>query len=155
MSLWFFLGLLLGSVLPALAADPAGQGYLFVAPGVITGGGDTDASIHFGGGGEGFIHKNIAVGGELGYAARWADLGGGLGVFSLDGSYHFARREKLSPFVTAGYSLGFRSGHTNLFNYGFGVNYWFKQRQGVRFEFRDHVNDTGHIVDFRIAYAFR
>ncbi len=140
---------------PAHAAEHSAQGYIFVAPGAFTGGGDSRASIHLGAGGEGFIHNNLALGGELGYAAPWRDLNSGLGVLSLDGSYHFLRSEKLSPFFTTGYSLGFRSGHTNFFNYGIGANYWFRERQGIRLEFRDHVNDSGHIIEFRFAFAFR
>jgi hypothetical protein len=136
-----------------LAQDYKGQGYVFVAPGFVTP--DTGAALHFGGGGEGFVYHDLAAGAELGYAARFSDFGGGLGILSLNGSYHFERDEKLSPFMTAGYSLGFHSGHSNLFNYGFGANYWFAENKGIRFEFRDHLNSVGHIVDFRIGFAFR
>jgi len=153
----FFLGfgavvLLASSQLRA--QDHQGQGYVFVAPGFVTAGG-TGGSLHFGGGGEGFVYHDLAAGAELGYVGRFSDYGGGLGVLSLNGSYHFLRDETLSPFMTAGYSLGFHSGHTNLFNYGFGANYWFKEHQGIRFEFRDHLNGSGHIVDFRVGFAFR
>lgn len=139
----------------AAAQEHNAQGYLFFAPGVITSPGSSTASLHFGGGGEGFLHKGIAAGAELGYLAPWSDFDGGIGVFSLDGQYHFARGERVVPFVTAGYSLGFHSGHINLFNYGVGANIWMRANKGLRLEFRDHVNSSNHYIDFRIGFAFR
>lgn len=139
----------------AAAQEHNAQGYLFFAPGVITSPGNSSASLHFGGGGEGFLHKGIAAGAELGYLAPWSDFDGGIGVFSLDGQYHFARGERVVPFVSAGYSLGFHSGHINLFNYGVGANIWMRANKGLRLEFRDHVDSSNHYIDFRIGFAFR
>jgi hypothetical protein len=139
----------------AAAQEHSAQGYVFFAPGVITSPGSSSASLHFGAGGEGFLHKGIAAGAELGYMAPWSDFGGGLGILSLDGQYHFARGQRVVPFVTAGYSLGFHSGHVNLFNYGIGANIWMKSNRGIRLEFRDHVDSSNHYIDFRIGYAFR
>lgn len=147
--------LAMASATLALAQEHNAQGYVFFAPGVITSPGSSSASLHLGGGGEGFLHKNIAAGAELGYVAPWSDFGGGLGIFSLDGQYHFARGQKVVPFVTAGYSLGFHSGHINLFNYGVGANIWTSRNRGLRLEFRDHVDSSNHFIDFRIGYAFR
>ncbi len=148
--------LLVGASAPIAAAqEHNAQGYLFFAPGVITSPGSSSASLHLGGGGEGFLHKGIAAGAELGYLAPWSDFDGGIGVFSLDGQYHFARGERVVPFVTAGYSLGFHSGHINLFNYGVGANIWMRANKGLRLEFRDHVDSSNHYIDFRIGYAFR
>ena len=143
-----------GAVLAA-AQEHNAEGYLFFAPGVITAPGNSTASVHFGAGGEGFVHKGIAVGGELGYLTPWRDFDGGVGILSLDGQYHFSRGEKVVPFVTAGYSLGFRSNHANLFNYGVGANIWMKHNKGLRLEFRDHVDSNNHFIDFRIGFAFR
>jgi hypothetical protein len=147
--------LIVGSVTSAMAQEQNAEGYLFFAPGVITSRVNSSASVHFGGGGEGFLHKGFAAGAELGYLAPWRDFGGGLGIFSLDGQYHFARGQKVMPFVSAGYSLGFHSGHINLFNYGLGANIWMKHNRGLRLEFRDHVDSSNHYIDFRIGYAFR
>ncbi len=147
--------LMLASATRATAQEHNAQGYLFFAPGVITSPGSSRASLHFGGGGEGFLHKGFAAGAELGYLAPWSDFGSGIGVFSLDGQYHFARGQKVVPFVTAGYSLGFHNGHINLFNYGLGANIWMKHNRGLRLEFRDHVDSSNHYIDFRIGYAFR
>ena len=139
----------------AAAQEHNAEGYVFFAPGVITSPGSSAASLHFGAGGEGVLHKGIAAGAELGYLAPWSDFGGGLGIFSLDGQYHFARGQRVVPFVTAGYSLGFHDGHINLFNYGLGANIWMKANRGLRLEFRDHVDSSNHYIDFRIGYAFR
>ncbi len=135
-----------------------GAGYVFFAPGVLAGDGDSTASIHFGFGGEGLLYKGIGVGGDIGFLAPPQDLGAGIGVASLNGSYHFNRDKKLSPFVTGGYSIAFRNGIANGFNFGGGVNYMMRDRIGLRFELRDMIpNDcrTCHYVGFRIGFLFR
>ncbi|HEU5334964.1 MAG TPA: hypothetical protein VFU27_03320 [Terriglobales bacterium] len=155
MKCWLLVLLLVAGAGLAVAQQHSAEGYLFFAPGVITSPGNSTASLHFGGGGEGFLHKGIAAGAELGYLAPWKDFDGGIGLLSLDGQYHFNRGQKVVPFVTAGYSLGFRSGHENLFNYGLGANIWMRANKGLRLEFRDHVDSSNHYIDFRIGYAFR
>ncbi len=64
------------------------------------------------------------------------------------------------PFVTSGYTPMFRSGTTNGFNFGGGVNYWFREWTRLRLEFRDHVSinlgdTTGHFYEFRVGLSFR
>lgn len=61
------------------------------------------------------------------------------------------------PFVTGGYSLRIRAGVASAFNFGGGVNYWFKDRVGLRLEFRDHIShsDLNYFYGFRIGLAFR
>jgi len=159
------LGLFIASWIPAVAwaqatAEHKGQGYVFFAPGAVSPGGS--ASAHFGGGGEALVYKGLGVGGEIGYLTPWQSFSSGLGVLSADGSYHFLPRKrdaKVVPFVTGGYTLFFRSGSGNLFNFGGGINYWFRQRVGLRLEFRDHVwpssYQTEHYWGFRIGLAFR
>lgn len=141
-----------------VSAQSKGQGYFFVAPGGISGSGRTVSSLHFGGGGEGLLYKGLGVGGEIGYLGLARSLGDGFGVFSANGSYHFRTRSdrKLAPFVTAGYSLAFRSGTANMFNFGGGVHYWFCEKVGLRLEFRDHVwSREAHFWGLRIGVAFR
>src|SRR3989442_13643038 len=154
--IWFLL--LVPSV--ALAQDKTesrGHGYVFAAPGGTAPSGP--ATLHFGGGGEGFVYKGLAVGRELGYLAAARDLGTlGVGVFSANGSYHFQPKQKLDPFVTAGYSLVFREGTANFFNFGGGANYWMRDGMALRLEFRDHVNTgygTIHYLGFRVGLTFR
>jgi hypothetical protein len=84
-----------------------------------------------------------------------------MGTLSPDVSYHFRPRsgeQKLVPFVTGGYTLFFRSGTANGFNFGGGVNYWFREHLGLRLEFRDNVSTTDatvHWLGFRVGLAFR
>ncbi len=152
---------LLTAATSALAQDlPRGQGYVFFAPGAVSAGA-TQGTYHVGAGGEGFIYKGLGAGAELGYLSPWDTWRGGLGVASVDGSYHFRRPEKdakLVPFVTSGYTLMWHSGSANLFNFGGGVNYWFRKHWGLRLEFRDHVwpnSPTAHYWGFRVGLAFR
>lgn len=151
---------LLATLAVAQTTEHRGQGYLFAAPGGIAPNG-SDATLQFGGGGEGLIHKGLGVGGEIGYLTLARSFNRGFGIFSVNGSYHFTEATasgKVVPFVTGGYSLFFRDGHTNGFNVGGGVNYWFRERVGVRLEFRDQVVPEGrsvHYLGFRVGLAFR
>ena len=136
----------LGAVLLALIAATAGysqesykgQGYIFYGPGRAPGGGTL---LQIGGGGEGFLYKGLGVGAELGYLYAPGEFTYGLGLLSLNGSYHLnrSRQAKLWPFVTAGYSLAFRDGHASLLNFGGGVTWWMAEHVGVRMEIRDYV----------------
>jgi len=147
--------------MPAYAGSPGGQehhgqGYVFFGPGAWSLEGNRIGLAHFGGGGEALPYKGIGIGGEVGYFALWEDFSNGFGMVSLDGSYHFNRARKISPFVTAGYSAYIRNGHANFFNIGGGMNYWFHDRMGLRLEFRDHMREgAGHIFSGRIGLSFR
>jgi hypothetical protein len=135
-----------------------GQGYVFFAPGAIRGYGTSAGTFHFGGGAEGFVYKGLAAGSEIGYLAPWRAGRDGIGLLSLDGSYHLKRDAKVSPFVTGGYSLAFQNGHANAVNFGAGVNWWAGRHTGVRLEFRDHFETQYtevHYLGFRIGFAFR
>lgn len=157
------LGMCFLVLVPAMAAaqsadDRRAWGYGFVAPGSTSR--DNSATIHFGGGGEGLIHKGLGVGVEIGYLGPARSLGEGFGIFSANGSYHFVKPgsdQKLVPFVTGGYSLGFRTGFANGGNFGGGVQYWASDRFGLRLEFRDHVLSIGnvHFYEFRAGISFR
>jgi hypothetical protein len=134
-----------------------GQGYLFVAPGAYVGYSETAATMHFGGGGEAFLFKGLAAGAEIGgmWALRGSDL---LALFSADGSYHFSRGRKVSPFLTCGYSRIWGDGSANMVNFGGGVNWWLGEKKGIRLEFREHVyagSSHRQIAEFRIGFAFR
>lgn len=136
-----------------------GHGYAFGAVGGATG--SSDPLFHVGAGGERLLYKGFGVGGELGYLWVGESPDVGLGVLSADAQYHFlkaSRSGKVVPFVTGGYSLLFRSGALNGVNLGGGVNYWFKERVGLRFEVRDHFlpqNVDTHFVGFRVGITFR
>jgi len=130
------------------------QGYVFFAPGVETPG--RNGIAHMGGGGE-LLFNALGVGAEIGYQTPIRSFGNGIGVFSPNVAYHFMGG-KLSPFVTGGYSLFFRSGHANGYNFGGGVNYWMLDRTALRLEVRDNVlpgyRDV-HFLGFRVGLSFR
>lgn len=155
--------ILLACLLTVLSGTVAAQntdrshGYVFAAPGGTSfGGGGT---LHVGGGGEGVFKNGVGLVAEVGYLFPFEERGSGLGVFSINGSYHFSKSGKTAPFVTGGYSGFFRGGYANGVNFGGGVNYWFKERTGLRFEFRDNValgdGAALHFLNVRVGVIFR
>jgi hypothetical protein len=122
--------------------------------------GQTAMTLHLGLGGEAVVGKGIGVGAEIGaLGPRQHFSDAVVGLFSPNGYYHFVHDKKvrIDPFVTGGYSLLFRSGHINLFNFGGGATYWFHRHLGARFEFRDHVYTSGgtlHYWGFRMGLSF-
>ena len=90
--------------------QPRGQGYVFAAPGGQLSTTPQLGTIHLGGGGEGFLYKGLAVGGEIGYLAPFRGFKDGVGIAYINGSYHFGKRDgghRFVPFLTGGYSLAF------------------------------------------------
>jgi hypothetical protein len=113
-------------------------------------------------GGEVFVHRGLAVGGEIGYAApQWNFSGSSaLGMLSPDVSYHFlgrGNRRKVDPFVIGGYTLyvGDRTATQS------GFNLWATKHAALRLEVRnqDHIasfhSQSTHFVAFRIGATFR
>ena len=150
--------------LPLLAAAQTdefsrGHGYAYFAPSVTSPSSVTWA--HMGGGGEGFFTRNLGAGAEMGYLTPMQSWSSGVGTFSPNFVVRFRAKDgnnKIEPFVTGGYTLFFRSGADSGFNFGSGVNYWLKDRVGLRFEVRDNVwtqGGTVHYVGFRIGVTFR
>ena len=153
--------LLIGACLAVLPAQSS-HGYVFFAPGGATCCGHTAMTLQLGAGAEGVIGKGFGVGAEIGAVGVREAFGDSVvGVFSPNGYYHFVhgRDFKTDPFVTAGYTLIFRSGHANLFNFGGGVNYWFHSRLAARVEMRDQVHTSNgpslHYWGVRMGLAFR
>lgn len=158
-----FLLVLTGITLGA-AHGQSSNGYFFAAPGGATCCGSTLTTVQLGGGGEYVLGKGVGAGAELSaldVRQSLFALGGNtwMGVFSPNGYYHFVhdRSGRLDPFVTAGYTLLFRSGTANLFNFGGGAMFWFGDHLGVRLEFRDHLggNPTVNYWGFRFGIALR
>lgn len=133
------------------------QGYLFAAPGNI--GGTT--TLEFGGGGETDLYKGLGFGIDFGYLTFPKYLSAGVGVLSPNGRFAFRLSEnsRLVPYVTGGYSLFFRRGVANAFNYGGGMDYWFTEKYGLKVEFRNHVltNCSGNCNAYqvRMGVSFR
>jgi hypothetical protein len=155
-SLALFIGLLPLSLLGQGNQTQPGLGYFFFAPGIRSC--EREGTFHVGGGGEVSLAKGLGVGAEIGYLSSWKSAGSGIGILSLDGVYQFHRSRKTVPFVLAGYSLGFRSGVAHALNFGGGVNYWFREKVGLRLEFRDHIPTSEaycHFLGFRLGLSFR
>ena len=132
-------------------------GYVFAAPGVYIGNADSVATLHLGGGAEARVYRGLGIGAEIGGIAALQGSGGGLGLFSVNGSYHFEQKGKVSPFLTWGYSIVSGSGTRNLINFGGGVNYWLREGKGIRLEVRDHYYMDGsgrQLLGFRIGFTF-
>ena len=149
---------------PAIAFAQHSHGYIYVAPGAVTasllGARGSTATLQIGAGGEAILGKGIGVGAELGALFPRGNIEGSVGIFSLDGYYHFLHgQQKADPFFAAGYTLGFRGERANLFNFGGGVNYWFIPHLGIKAELRDQVwtpsNATVHAWGFRFGLNFR
>ena len=136
------------------------EGYAFVAPGALTAAGFTNGTLHVGGGAEHVFSSRVGLGAEIGAVGSWRNYHTAIGMFSVNGSYHFTDDRKIDPFVTGGYSLAFRSGSANFGNFGGGLNYWFRRRLGLRVEVRDHVHISSrtpnlHYWGVRFGVAFR
>jgi hypothetical protein len=154
--------ILLAVMAPLAAAaqnkEYRGQGYVFIAPGSF---GGERTTLHVGGGGERLFHKILGVGAEVGYLGFIQNPGQGFGVLSPNVYFHFmnaTKSGKFEPFVTSGYSLLFRDGAASAVNIGGGMNWWFKERVGLRVEIRDHAviaGGTPHFFGVRIGLAFR
>lgn len=155
----FFLSLGLAIAAGTLPAQPS-NGYIFFAPGGVSCCGHTAMTLQAGVGGEAVLWKGIGAGAEIGaVGTRQYFTDSVVGVFSPNGYYHFVHRKEATwdPFVTAGYTLIFRGGSANLFNFGGGVNYWFKPHLGARMEFRDQVYREYaalHYWGFRFGLVF-
>jgi hypothetical protein len=134
------------------------HGYVFFGPGGATSGGHTSSQMAAGAGGEFVTAPGIGLGAEIGAVAPWRDIDGAIGVGSVNGSYHFGRERRFVPFVTGGYTLFFRSGTANGVNIGGGANWWFRERLGLKLEFRDNIgtgNFDVHFWNFRAGLTFR
>ena len=149
---------------PTLSMAQRSHGYLFAAPGALTasilGARGSTATLHLGAGGEGIFGKGIGLGAEAGALLPEGQVEAVVGLGSVNGYYHFVHSEqKADPFVTGGYTVGFRGATVNLFNFGGGVNYWFISRLGVKVEVRDHLwtpaNATVHAWGVRLGLTFR
>ena len=109
------------------------------------------------GGGEIFLAKYFAVGGEGGFFDR-------LITVSANGSLHVVSAgDRMAPFITAGYSkMGIGDGEGpafNEWNIGARAEARIGEHPGVRFELRDHIRPdhrgTTHYGAFRVGVVFR
>jgi len=91
-------------------------------------------------------------------APNWSFNGNnGVGVVSLDGSYHFFNKKKIEPYVVGGYSpyYGDRTDTQNGFNIGGGMNLWVAKHAALRLEVRDQNHIRYFHSPFTRFVAFR
>lgn len=132
------LFLLAASALTASAQRYNGHGYFFYGLDAPNSG-NLAQLMSTGGGGEYFIYKGLAAGAELTYLFPRTEPRNGVGLASFNGSWHFVNRDHpraFVPFVTAGYTLGFRSDTASFGNFGGGATWWFALHAGLRTEVR-------------------
>ena len=121
------------------------RGYVFLGGGAYRHVTTNLGQRQVGGGGEALLYRGLGVGAEISSVVLTQQFRSpGLHfpnakLFSLNGSYHFRRNSKISPFATCGYSRGFGDDSFNALNFGGGIHYWFHKRIGLRLEFRDDI----------------
>ena len=174
------IGALIFGLLPCLAQAQSsdyskGHGYVFGGAGGQTYGG---AGVHVGFGGEAFFNRFVGVGGEVGYVGGSGRSASDAFVLSPNFVARFLAKDsknKVEPFVTAGYSLFYHGETEYLFglspspfrvhriengvNFGAGTNWWLRERMGLRFEFRDYIlirsYESIHFAGAHIGLTFR
>ena len=148
---------LLGASTQASAQNGSWSGYGYF--GAHSSPGNFGDLLSVGVGADAFLYRGLAVGADLGYMFPRTSGGNGIGLLSVNPSYHFTNKDRTNrfvPFVTGGYGLAFRSGTANLANFGAGATFWFVNRAGFRFEVRNYRNTTDSFTtQFRFALAFR
>lgn len=136
--------------------DRKAWGYAGGAVGVTAGDGSSLGFFHVLAGGEGLMAGGLGAAVDVGYIAPFEEVSAGFGALSPGISYHFGRNKKADPFVTGGYTLFFRSGTANGYHFGGGVDWWAKERMGIRFEGRDMVIEgEEHLISFRVNLLFK
>jgi|WetSurMetagenome_2_1015567.scaffolds.fasta_scaffold273051_1 hypothetical protein len=130
------------------------RAYVFVSGGAYEHVGTSLRQRQVGGGGEALLYKGLGVGAEISSVVLTQQFRSpgmhfpNVNLFSMNGSYHFRRNSKISPFITCGYSRGFGDDSFNSISFGGGMHYWFHKRIGLRLEFRDdlYYKDYNHMV---------
>jgi hypothetical protein len=160
---WAVLFIVASSSISLAAADPQSQAFRYRGSGY--GYFNVGACQHaytivgVGGGGEAFLWKGLTLGVEGGYQRFINDVGFGEAYVPV--GYHFVDRDrpaKWDPFVSVA-PLGVYGGRNNINlagHVGGGVTYWFKDRLGLRMEFRSHVFSGPEITaQARVGISFR
>jgi hypothetical protein len=117
------------------------------------------------------VATGVSVGGAFGLVgptgdgivrerSSYASFGNVL-LLSFNGSYHLNRHDahRPRPFLTGG--IGAILGHrdaTGGLNVGGGIDWWLRERRGVRVEVRDQLLEefgTTHLLTLRVGLLFR
>jgi hypothetical protein len=151
----------LAAGLPAQQKNPdrpfqySGNGHVYFAAGACQHG---YKHVGIGGGGEGFVWRGLAIGGDLGYHYFVDDVG--FGLMSLHIGYHFVDRKRpkrLDPFMNVTLLGAYlANGLGPAGSLGGGLNYWFRPRIGLRTEVRFQALGAEEALSmFRIGFSFR
>lgn len=146
---------------PALAQDVSGvntRGFVFVAPGTYTGY-DSETMLRFGGGIETVARNGLG----FAFDAGWLTTTRGLenGITSVSGAmlYEFPLDRPVRPYLRGGAGLiANRSGSEAFWNIGGGINYWFRDRHGLKVEVRDTFTDSNMrygLLEVLVGYMFK
>ncbi len=127
--------------------------------GGATSGGQTSLRTGLFGGAEIDVAKGFAVGPEIGFITPTTHFHDNVAGLASGNLFYHIRHGKpaLDPFVTSGWSMLFRGGTTNFFNYGGGLNYWLIPGIALRAEFRDRIHSGPadlHLWGFRLGVSF-
>lgn len=149
--------LLLAATISLAAQTPRAQVHGFFGFDDVSGHSFDYSSV--GAGADIFVYKGAAFSPSAGYLFNRGEAGGGgVAVITVNGSYHFLRgKGPVEPFVTAGYgAFANLGGGQSMFNYGGGVNYWFKKHLGVRAEVLNfQTNSFRENTSIRFGISFR
>lgn len=169
MTMWARVAIVstLAAVAGAIVARPAGAqalGYGIAGPAGDTGffGNWSFLALHAAGGGEVLARGRFGAAGEFGVmAGANADLF----ITSVNGVLHVGPsvatpvRNRISPFITGGYTRLGSGGGSNAWNIAAGADVWLKPRVGLRLEFRDYIRPDGRGGEqfwaFRAGVVFR
>ena len=158
-TIWLFLLLTLAPSVMAQTPQPPKEhkGYGYGYAGAF--GNEGASGFTAGVGGDGLVYKGVSVGGDFTVLSPSLKWGRSFGVLAANGGYHFITSNgKVVPFVTGGPMAFFGDGVGVGFHVGGGVNYWFKERLGARFEYRMHRplnTDLQAFHGFRVGITFR
>ena len=139
------------------AAQSHSHGYMLFAPGVVSGGGETEPTLELALGGEAVFARRIGIGVEVGGVGLRGSTDSGFGLGSINGYYHLPRaNSRRDPFLTVGYSQVIPF-DVSLFNFGGGMNWWFAPHLGMKVVFRDYVykgSGRANLGTFGFGVAF-
>jgi hypothetical protein len=158
MTRWIRLACALACFCPAAMPQRTHLYWLGEAGGA-TAGGQTSFRAGLSGGAEIAIAKGFSAGPEIGFITPRTNFHDNVaGLASVNGFYHIRHgKPVLDPFVSSGWSVLFRNGSANFFNYGGGLNCWLTPSVALRAEFRDRIHGDGtnfHLWGFRLGVSF-